>query len=26
VGLLTPFGGLAWVLGWLLYAWALWRS
>jgi uncharacterized membrane protein YgdD (TMEM256/DUF423 family) len=25
VGALTPVGGLAWIAGWLMYAWALWR-
>jgi uncharacterized membrane protein YgdD (TMEM256/DUF423 family) len=24
-GLLTPLGGLAWIGGWLLYAWGVWR-
>jgi uncharacterized membrane protein YgdD (TMEM256/DUF423 family) len=26
VGALTPLGGLAWIVAWLLYAWALWRN
>ncbi len=25
LGLLTPLGGLAWIGGWLLYAWGVWR-
>jgi uncharacterized membrane protein YgdD (TMEM256/DUF423 family) len=25
VGLLTPLGGLAWIAGWLLFAFAVWR-
>lgn len=25
LGLLTPIGGLAWIGGWLLYAFAVWR-
>ncbi|HEY2808453.1 MAG TPA: DUF423 domain-containing protein [Steroidobacteraceae bacterium] len=25
LGVLTPAGGLAWVAGWLLFAWGLWR-
>ena len=25
LGLLTPVGGLAWVAGWLLFAFAVWR-
>jgi uncharacterized membrane protein YgdD (TMEM256/DUF423 family) len=24
-GVLTPLGGLAWIGGWLLFAWAVWR-
>jgi uncharacterized membrane protein YgdD (TMEM256/DUF423 family) len=26
LGLLTPLGGLAWIGGWLLYAWGVWRQ
>jgi uncharacterized membrane protein YgdD (TMEM256/DUF423 family) len=26
VGALTPFGGLAWIGGWLLFAWGAWRA
>ncbi len=26
LGALTPLGGLAWISGWLLFAWALWRE
>jgi uncharacterized membrane protein YgdD (TMEM256/DUF423 family) len=26
VGVLPPFGGLAWIAGWLMFAWALWRQ
>jgi uncharacterized membrane protein YgdD (TMEM256/DUF423 family) len=25
VGVLTPLGGLAWIGGWLLFAWSAWR-
>jgi uncharacterized membrane protein YgdD (TMEM256/DUF423 family) len=25
LGMLTPAGGLAWVAGWLLFAWGVWR-
>jgi uncharacterized membrane protein YgdD (TMEM256/DUF423 family) len=25
VGVLTPLGGLAWIGGWLLFAWGAWR-
>ncbi len=25
LGVLTPAGGLAWVAGWLLFAWGAWR-
>jgi len=25
-GVLTPFGGLAWILAWLLFAWGAWRT
>jgi uncharacterized membrane protein YgdD (TMEM256/DUF423 family) len=25
VGAVTPFGGLAWIGGWLLFAWGVWR-
>jgi uncharacterized membrane protein YgdD (TMEM256/DUF423 family) len=25
IGILTPFGGLAWVVAWLVFAWAVWR-
>ena len=25
LGALTPLGGLAWIIAWLLFAWALWR-
>jgi uncharacterized membrane protein YgdD (TMEM256/DUF423 family) len=25
LGVLTPLGGLAWIGGWLLYAWGVWR-
>jgi uncharacterized membrane protein YgdD (TMEM256/DUF423 family) len=25
VGVLTPVGGLAWIGGWLLFAWGVWR-
>ncbi len=25
LGLLTPLGGLAWIVGWLLFAFAVWR-
>jgi uncharacterized membrane protein YgdD (TMEM256/DUF423 family) len=25
LGVLTPAGGLAWVAGWLLFAWGVWR-
>ena len=26
IGIVTPIGGLMLVAGWLLYAWAMWRS
>lgn len=26
VGVLTPLGGLAWIGGWLLFAWGAWRQ
>ena len=26
VGVLTPFGGLAWIAAWLLFAWGVWRD
>ena len=26
VGALTPLGGLAWILAWLLFAWGAWRA
>jgi uncharacterized membrane protein YgdD (TMEM256/DUF423 family) len=26
VGVLTPVGGLAWILAWLLFAWGAWHS
>ncbi len=26
LGALTPLGGLAWIGGWLLFAWSLWRQ
>jgi uncharacterized membrane protein YgdD (TMEM256/DUF423 family) len=26
LGVLTPFGGLAWIAGWLLFAWGAWRT
>lgn len=26
LGMLTPLGGAAWITGWLVYAWALWRN
>jgi uncharacterized membrane protein YgdD (TMEM256/DUF423 family) len=26
IGLLTPCGGAAWILGWLIFAWACWRG
>jgi len=26
VGMVTPVGGLAFIVGWLLFAWAVWRS
>jgi uncharacterized membrane protein YgdD (TMEM256/DUF423 family) len=26
VGVLTPIGGLAWIGGWLLFAWGAWRK
>ena len=26
LGVLTPFGGLAWILAWLLFAWGAWRT
>lgn len=25
VGVITPLGGLAWIGGWLLFAWGVWR-
>ena len=25
VGVLTPVGGVAWIAGWLLFAWGVWR-
>jgi uncharacterized membrane protein YgdD (TMEM256/DUF423 family) len=25
VGVVTPLGGLAWIGGWLLFAWGVWR-
>jgi uncharacterized membrane protein YgdD (TMEM256/DUF423 family) len=25
LGVLTPVGGLAWIVAWLLFAWAVWR-
>jgi uncharacterized membrane protein YgdD (TMEM256/DUF423 family) len=25
VGALTPLGGLAWIVAWVLFAWAVWR-
>jgi uncharacterized membrane protein YgdD (TMEM256/DUF423 family) len=25
LGALTPLGGLAWIAGWLLFAWGAWR-
>lgn len=25
LGVLTPLGGLAWIGGWLVFAWAVWR-
>lgn len=25
LGVVTPAGGLAWIAGWLLFAWGLWR-
>ena len=25
LGVLTPAGGLAWIAGWLLFAWGVWR-
>jgi uncharacterized membrane protein YgdD (TMEM256/DUF423 family) len=25
VGVLTPLGGLAWIAGWLLFAWGAWQ-
>jgi uncharacterized membrane protein YgdD (TMEM256/DUF423 family) len=25
VGVVTPLGGLAWISGWLLFAWGVWR-
>jgi uncharacterized membrane protein YgdD (TMEM256/DUF423 family) len=25
LGLLTPFGGLAWIVAWFLFAWGAWR-
>lgn len=25
LGALTPVGGLAWIAGWLLFAWSVWR-
>ena len=25
IGVLTPLGGLAWIGGWLLFAWGVWR-
>ncbi|HKF98539.1 MAG TPA: DUF423 domain-containing protein [Steroidobacteraceae bacterium] len=26
LGVLTPFGGLAWIAAWLLFAWGVWRA
>ena len=26
LGALTPLGGLAWILAWLLFAWGAWRA
>ena len=26
LGVLTPFGGLAWIAAWLLFAWGIWRA
>jgi uncharacterized membrane protein YgdD (TMEM256/DUF423 family) len=26
LGVLTPLGGLAWIGGWLLFAWGAWRA
>jgi uncharacterized membrane protein YgdD (TMEM256/DUF423 family) len=26
LGILTPFGGLAWIAAWLLFAWGVWRA
>ena len=26
LGVLTPFGGLAWIASWLLFAWGAWRT
>jgi uncharacterized membrane protein YgdD (TMEM256/DUF423 family) len=26
LGVLTPIGGLAWISGWLLFAWGAWRA
>jgi uncharacterized membrane protein YgdD (TMEM256/DUF423 family) len=26
LGILTPLGGLAWIGGWLLFAWGTWRG
>jgi len=26
LGALTPLGGLAWIAGWLLFAWGAWQS
>lgn len=25
IGVLTPLGGLAWIVAWLVFAWAVWR-
>jgi uncharacterized membrane protein YgdD (TMEM256/DUF423 family) len=25
LGALTPLGGLAWIIAWMLFAWAVWR-
>ena len=26
LGVLTPLGGLAWIVAWLLFAWGVWRG
>ncbi|HYC10898.1 MAG TPA: DUF423 domain-containing protein [Steroidobacteraceae bacterium] len=26
LGVLTPLGGLAWIVGWLVFAWGAWQS